>query len=99
MYAVAVLPGWSFFLRPTRETLIKFALGALVLIAMSLMWSMNPPHDPDECRYVDTPHIDLRDMPIPLPGDFRMAQVVSPTTANPFGRCPGGHQFSVGGGQ
>jgi hypothetical protein len=96
MDAVAAeLPSWpSFFLNLTRKTGRYIVLGLLSLIAMGFLLTMNPPHDPDECRYADPPHIDLRDMPVPLPGDFRIARVATPTTFDPFSRCFGGPESS-----
>jgi hypothetical protein len=72
-------------LRPSAKLLRWFA-AALAAIAFVLAVSFSP-QDPDGCH---------PEKQAPTPQPFGMAQIVSPTTVNPFNQCPGSPHFSVG---
>jgi hypothetical protein len=79
MTALAALrPSPLLALRLADKVKRQFGVACLVAIGIGLAALIPFHHDPSDCQYQEPPHVENRDMPIPLPGDFRMTRPVTP---------------------
>jgi hypothetical protein len=81
-------------LRLPGKAIAGFAAACLTAIAIGLAALTFPPHDPNECRYGEPPHIENADTPNLPP--MVIARPASPSTVDIINRCPGGLSYSTG---
>jgi hypothetical protein len=73
------------FAHPSKAAIRRVAIGILVVMATGLAALLCSPHDPNECRYGEPPHIEISDAPMLQPP--LIGQIASPTIADTLDRC------------